>query len=331
MKNEKILDSTKLLSNLNNFQSKKVCAMVKANAYGHGMKEVVEILKKHVDYFGVSSVEEGVFVRELTDKPILVCSKVSDFDLCKKHQLEFFVDCEEDIENAVKFGLKKNCHLKINCGMNRYGFKSKLALVRVDNLLKKHKIKLKSICVHFSNTENRSQTQRQYQKFLVLKQNISQDAPICFGGSGVAKFDFDFDMIRVGIALYGYEDERCVPVMQIKSRVTKVFFVKKGEFVGYGRSYRAKSDEKIAIIPLGYADGALRSFSGKVDVEINGKKCLIVGNVCMDCMFVKSDDANVGDEVTVLGDAKIVAKKVGTISYEILTNFSKMRGKIYVM
>lgn len=162
MRNVKIIDKNRLLLNLKNFQNRKICAMVKANAYGHGLNEIVEILKDKVDCFGVSNEDEGVCVRELTPKPILLCSKVDDFEKCKQSNLEFFVESGNDVENAVKLGLRHNCHLKINCGMNRYGEDDECELKKLDNLFEKHKIKLKSICTHFSNTSDKIQTKKQY-------------------------------------------------------------------------------------------------------------------------------------------------------------------------
>lgn len=133
-------------------------------------------------------------------------------------------------------------------------------------------------------------------------------------------------MLRLGIALYGYENENCEPVMRVKSKIIKVFKAKKGEHIGYGKKYRVKEDGLFAIVPMGYADGVSRNFSSKIFVEINGRQCPIVGNVCMDCFFVKCENACEGDDVVVLQNAENVATKLSTIPYEILTGFSKMRG-----
>ena len=132
------------------FSFKKVCAMVKSDAYGHGIENIVKLLSDKVEYFGVANEFEGERVRKLTDKPILVVGKVCDYDLCKKCNLEIMVDDEMSIKCAIENGLKDNLHLKINCGMNRFGVSSKISAKIIDRLLTENDIKLKSIFTHFS-------------------------------------------------------------------------------------------------------------------------------------------------------------------------------------
>ena len=105
--------------------------------------------------------------------------------------------------------------------------------------------------------------------------------------------------------------------------------MKAGEYVGYGHNFYAESDGKFAVVPVGYGDGLSRRLSGKICVEIIGKKYPIIGSICMDAFFVKNDEkVKVGDSVIVMQDAEVFAKKLGTISYEVLTGFSNFRGKI---
>lgn len=328
MKNYKVINSHNLLHNLSQFNSKKVCAMVKANAYGHGVQEVVSILNDKVDCFGVANEREGAIVRRYTQKPIIVVGRVQDYGLCKRNQLEIMVESITDLRLAQKFGLEKSCHLKINCGMNRFGESSFEKLNEIDEFLRDNHIILKSVFTHFSNTQKRSKTEEQYSRFFELRTAITQNPPICFGGSGIIKYPYGFQIVRVGIALYGYEEKNLLPVMKIVSYVSKIFAAKRGEYIGYGEKYRVKNDGVYAVVPVGYADGLKRCLAGKFCVEINGKRYKSVGNICMDVFFVQIDESvKTNDEVVILSDVVDFAKKCKTISYEILTGFSSFRGK----
>lgn len=326
MKNKKIINKNALLSNLSNFSHKKVCAMVKSNAYGHGIKEIVSILQEHVDLFGVVSVEEAIAVRKLTDKPILICSKVFDYKLCRKYDIDVMVDNQLDLLQAIKN--RNKIHLKINSGMNRFGVKSKLELSQINKILIEKEIELQSIYTHFFNLESKSQTKKQYKKFCELKKEILQNAPVCFGGSDVIEYDFEYDMIRVGIGLYGY-GKNLQPIEKICSYVCKVFYAKKGETLGYNGAFKVKEAGFFAVVALGYGDGLRRNLSGKFFVEINKKIYRSVGNICMDAFFVKVDNSvKVGDEVVVMKDANEL--KGDSIVYEVLTGFSNLRGKTII-
>lgn len=328
MKNYKVINSHNLLHNLSQFNSKKVCAMVKANAYGHGVQEVVSILNDKVDCFGVANEVEGSIVRKNTQKPIIVVGKAQDYMLCRKHNLEIMVESLDGLKLAQKHHLEKHCHLKINCGMNRFGVKSIDQMQKIDRFLESNHIKLKSVFTHFSDTANAQKTKDQYQRFLMLKSAISQDTQVCFGGSGIIGYPLDFQMIRVGIGLYGYESENLLPVMKIVSFVSKIFVATRGEYIGYGDKFLVKDDGFYAVVPVGYADGLKRSLAENFCVEIKGKMYRSVGNICMDVFFVMVDESvHENDEVIVMSDAGQFAEKCKTISYEILTGFSSFRGE----
>lgn len=332
MKNFKYINHDNLISNINHFKSKKICAMVKSNAYGHGLREIVKLIDEHVDMFGVVSVEEAVKVRELTELPILICSKVDDYKTCRKNKIDVMVDDENDLMDCLKKDMRQSIHLKINCGMNRFGVKSPLAMRLINDVLEYEKIKLKSIYTHFSCADNKKITKNEEKNFQMLRSEITQNAPICFGGSGIFDYDFDFDILRLGIGMYGYGDKSLKPVLKICSYVSKVFFASKGEKIGYGTHFFAHSDTFFAIVPVGYGDGLRRNMSGKFEVFINGKKRKTTGNICMDAFFVEVDESvSIGDEVVVMADAEYMAKKSETISYEILTGFSNFRGKTKIV
>ena len=301
MENLKIINEKRLIENISYFGNKKICAMVKCNAYGHGLKEIVSAAEEHVSSFGVVSAYEGKQVRKYTDKPIIIWSVTEDFSACKKYALQFVVDDEKDIRKAVKLNIEDSMHLKINCGMNRFGVKSE-----IDG------ITLNSISTHFPITENKRETLKNYQQFLRLKSIITQNASVCFGGSGIYDYNFNFQILRLGIGMYGYGHKNLKGVLRLKSYVKKVFFARRGETVGYSAGYTVQKDGFFAVVPVGYGDGLRRALSGNFYVKINNKKMPAVGNICMDCFFVKVDkNVNVGDEVEVFWDADKFAKICG--------------------
>ena len=330
MKNIKYIDKTALICNLEKYSNKQICLMVKSNAYGHGMAEIVKIATRYVEAFGVINIKEAVKVRLLTKKRVIVFAPVTEYRLCKKHDIEFIVENEEDLRKVIKANCAHLCHLAINVGMNRFGTKSEIVLKSINNILEENDIKLKSIYTHFPTTNKRKLTKKQYQKFSKLKSCISQNASVFLGGSGVWKYDFCYDTLRLGIGAYGYENGD-KPVMTIFSKVIKKYYCKKGEYIGYGRKYRVTKSGFYGVVPVGYGDGLFRCLSQKFCVKINGKRYKSVGNICMDAFFVKIDkNIKVGDDVIVMDDASYIAKKARTIPYEILTSFSKLRGRTVV-
>lgn len=328
MKNLKIINRKRLLENLAVFSHKKVCAMVKADAYGHGMEQVAKVLEDKVFCFGVAKVEEGQRLRAVTQSPIVVVGKTIDFVKAKENNLIVTIESEEEAEKAIKFGL--SVFVKIDCGMRRLGVCDEVTLKKIVDKFSCCKKLLVGFSVHFSNTANKDCSQKQYKKFLQFKKFLPTDVLISFGGSAVANYDFKYDIIRVGLGLYGYQNARVKPVVKIVSFVEKVFVAQKGEWLGYGNKFQVPKTGMFALVPVGYADGLLRGLSGQ-SVQINGKDCEIVGNVCMDVCFVEVDSfVSVGDEVIVMQDASKFANQLGTIEYEILTNFSKFRGEVVV-
>ena len=328
MENFKYLDIDALKHNLSCYSSKNICLMVKANAYGHGIQEIVKFSSRYVDAFGVVNIKEALFVRTLTKKRIIIFAPVKNYKLCRENNIEFIIENEDELRKAIIDKCTHLLHLAINTGMNRFGTKSEIVLKSISNILKENNIELKSIYTHFSDTNDRKRTKKQYNKFCKLKEHIINTCPVCFGGSGIYGYNFNFDMLRLGIGAYGYEPNK-LKVMTIASHIIKKFYAKKGEYIGYGKKYQVQKNGFFGVVQIGYGDGLTRTLSQKFTVSINGKKYKSVGNICMDAFFVKIDEnVNVGDEVVVLRDASYLAKKAKTITYEILTNFSNLRGTV---
>ncbi len=354
---EKKLSKRNLLNNFfeikKQVNNKKICAVVKANAYGHGSVEVANILKQYVDFFAVANVDEGVKIRGITSSPILVLGKTKNFKTSLLNSLSISISSIEELKNLIDFmNIYANIlnvnfakiHIKVNSGMNRYGvstlseFKQMIKLI-----LACDKIVLEGVYTHFSTADcDYNYYLKQKAIFLKFISSIPNKLnPIVHvGGSfsilNESKTVSNFDMFRIGLFLYGYgTKEICLKkVLKIISKINLVRYVKKGERVGYANGFVAEKNMKIAIVPVGYADGFLRSFKNEklwvCYVDEKGKKhvkkCQIVGNICMDCFML--DVSNISGKilyVEVLSNAEMLAKRHGTISYEILTNLNNCR------
>lgn len=325
--NLKVISKSALLNNLSRFASKKICLMVKANAYGHGVAEIVRASDDVVYAYGVATEREAVELRKLTRRKVIVFGKVKNFHNCVKDNIEFMVDELEDLWLAIKSGAKHLMHLAINVGMNRYGFKDNFD--KILQIVDKNEVKFCSIYTHFPNTSDKKQTEYEYKKFVEISTNFLS-APKCLGGSEVYAYNFDYDILRLGICAYGYGDG-VKPIMRIESKIVKILKLKRGEFIGYGREYMAKEDGLFGVVPIGYFDGLRRGLSSNFEVTIGEKKYHSVGNICMDCFFVKIDKAvKLFDKVVVMDDADYFAKKLGTISYEVLTGFNSLRANTII-
>lgn len=329
-----------LIENVKNLKSicnAEICAMVKANAYGHGVKEITEILKDYVEFFGVSNQSEAGEIRERNlDSKIIVFGACEDYLYCMKYNISFALFSYFDAKNIIKIAKKENLtpkmHLCVNSGMNRYGVKEIKEFVKIIKLLEKNKIELEGIYTHFSSLttdENYTQKQKEtFEKFLsLLPQNWKTIKHV--GGGGTIYRNFCYDMYRTGLEIYGYGNENLKRVLSIESHIVDLQKVKKGEHIGYLCSFTAPKDMTIATIPLGYGDGFPRKLSNKFGVIINGKKAINTGNICMDAFMVDVTDirCKVGDKVKILDNATDLTQDLQTTEYEVLTNFTKFRGE----
>ena len=335
-----VLNRKNLYENLE--QIKKYCpnvfAMVKANAYGHGVKNVCKLLYGKVDFFGVACLEEALEIRKFDKRSnILIVGICKDIFLAIKNNISFTIENLDDFKSLLKFikkheKLLKNhkkiakIHIKINSGMNRLGFNEveefkKLLNIYFKFIYKKY-IKIEGVFTHFASRKQLKNQVYKFKEFLNVIPSLIN--PIIHIGGGIGKYaikEFENAMLRVGIDLY---TNPCY-VLTISSEIIKVFSVKAGEYVGYDNGYKTQSLEKIAVVPLGYADGINRKVSGEF-VTINKRRYKIVGNICMDMFFVKVDESvKRGDNVKINFEGW--AEKCGTIPYEILTSIKHRRMK----
>tara|TARA_Y200000002_G_scaffold160572_1_gene132718 strand:+ start:4107 stop:5195 length:1089 start_codon:yes stop_codon:yes gene_type:complete len=346
------IDLNALEHNFNVISSKlnpstKFMAIVKAGGYGSDSIEIAKKLESiGVDYFAVAFTNEGINLRKAGIKtPVLVLlpqvesiKNIIDYNL--QASLYSFYFLENFIDYVNKKEVKKCfCHFKINTGLNRVGFSEYQINDAVEKIKNCKPIKLAGIYSHLAATDDLNETKftnSQINLFKKLsskiKSQISYDPILHMSNtSGIFNYpECEFDMVRSGIGLYGYNNylnQELVPVHSLKSVIAQIINCNKGESVGYNRSFFCKNDMKVGVIPIGHADGISRSFSKNAYVFISGKKAEVLGNICMDVLMInlKGINCDEGDEVVVFdskNNAEDFAKSVGTISYEILTNLS---------
>ena len=287
---------------LKSFSKAKFCAVVKANAYGHGI-EICRGINDLVDFYAVATAKEALTVKKMRlKKKILLLSKFDykDLNALIKNQIRLTVDTLDDVAHIVSTAIankkKAYVHIKINTGMNRLGIKSKSEFLEIYNTLKTCEyVKIEGIYTHYATAESKNsyKLKRQNAKFLSMinlipPKELKKIIVHCSNSAGFLKSSkYAYDMVRVGIAMYGYDQTEKLelkPALTIKAKVVKVQDVKKGESVGYGAEFVAPCDMKIAVVAMGYADGFLRQYKDGY-VIIKGQKCKIVGRICMD-MFM---------------------------------------------
>jgi len=343
--------------NFNYFKSKlyentKVLVVVKAFGYGSSAIEVAKFLEPKVDYFAVAYLDEGIALRNAgIETPILVLhpQKVN-FQKIIKFNLEPNIystnSLKAFIETAKKLKIEKfPIHIKFNTGLNRLGF-TKNDILEISTLINNQKeVVVKSIFSHVAASEDlneREFTLQQINTFQSLSTefcsqlNNSQPFKHMLNTSGILNYasEAQFDMVRLGIGLYGFTNakgttEKLKNVLTLKSVISQIHTIKTGETVGYNRAFKATSTIKTATIPIGHADGISRQLGNGVGyVYINNKKTFIVGNVCMDMIMVDISgiSCDEGDEVIIYKNQHHIedlAKAINTIPYELLTAISQ--------
>jgi len=329
----------------------KVLAVVKAFAYGSDAEVIANYLQElNVDYLAVAYVSEGIQLRKAgVHIPILVLHPQSVnfkllIDYCLEPNLYNFRVLNDFI--AVATDLKQNnypIHIKFNTGLNRLGFEAD-AIDKITEITNSNDtIKITSIFSHLAASEDLNEqdfTQQQIRLFKKIKtdfNNLSTDKPFAHltNTSGILNYpEAHFDMVRTGIGLYGFgnseiHSKNLKPIATLKSIISQIHTIQKGESLGYNRALIADKTIKTATIPIGHADGISRQYgNGNGFIYINQQKAPIIGNVCMDMIMVDITEikCNEGDEVTIYDGshtASSFAKSANTISYEIITATSR--------
>ncbi len=354
------IDLGAVAHNLNFFRAKlkpstKIMVMVKAFAYGSGSAEIANLVQYHkVDYLGVAYADEGVDLRKNNiSLPIMVMNPSEEsFGLLLPNKLEPEIYSFKILDSYIRFlnGRQSNIHLKLDTGMHRLGFDEN-DVERLTELLLQHRnLRIASIFSHLAGADEREHdtfSQQQFDIFMKGAGTISERLgykPILhiLNSPGILRLpQFQLDMVRLGIGLYGVDPtsekfDALKPVATLKTIISQIKKIKKGETIGYGRRGKADNDMAMGTIAIGYADGFSRAFSrGAGKVLVHGTEVPVIGNVCMDMTMVDLSavpDAQEGDEVIIFGkDHPIqkVADSIKTIPYEILTNTSERVKRVF--
>lgn len=341
----------------------RILAVVKADAYGHGMIPVARILESEdIDYFGVFEVEEGVELRQAGCKvPILIMMGITSDEISAvvEHELTptlFQLDIAEKLSlMSAEQGKVTPVHVKVDTGMTRLGVSSEDVPGFLKKLLTLKGIELEGIFSHLAVADHPGDpfTDQQIRKFREAVEECGRlgilqgPAHIANSGALLGNKGIYLGMARPGILLYGSppaqgwaEAGSFKPLMTFKTRVIQVRTVSPDTSISYGRTYVTKQQSTIATIPVGYDDGYSRLLSNRGEVLIRGQRVPVVGRVCMNLTMVdvtRVEGVAVGDEVVLLGGqgkeritAEEIAERIGTISYEIYCTIGKSNRRVYI-
>lgn len=345
-------------------------AVVKADAYGHGAVRVAKTaLNSGADYLGVATVDEGIKLREgLVNAPILMLAEppASAIPLLLAYKIMPAVYSSEFAikyaEAADSMGLRAPYHLAINTGMNRIGVRWDEVVNFMHQIGFHRALELEGVFTHFATADCPEtldfhiQAKRYIEAVEGLRAaGINPGIVHCANSAAAIRYpDVRFDMVRLGIGLYGYQPcpettplIELRPAMSVHARITDTRLVPMSEGVSYGLNYRSPGSVKICTVPVGYGDGLRRGLSSRTDFLVDGVRCRQVGNICMDqCMFEvdlrsyarrRRVDPQVGDEVLIVGqqgDAMVtieeMCKTLNTIPHELCIGFAQRMPRYYV-
>ena len=349
-----------LVNNLNYYRSKikpetKMVCMVKASAYGAGSYEVAKTLQDHrVDYLAVAVADEGSSLRKagITSSIMIMNPELSAFKTMFDYKLEPEVYSFYLLEKLIKAAEKESVtnfpiHIKINTGMNRLGFEPEDIPQLIKRLKQQSAVIPRSVFSHLVGSDSTQFDEFTMQQISLFKE-VSDQIQAEFthkiirhilNTAGIERYaDYQFDMVRLGLGLYGvdpFTNHILNNVSTLKTTLLQIHNVKKGESVGYSRKERLERDSRIAAIPIGYADGLDRHLGNRnAYCLVNGRKAYYVGNICMDVAMIDVTDIDCkeGDRVIIFGDelpVTTLSTILGTIPYEILTSISDRVKRIY--
>ena len=331
-------------------------AVIKADAYGHGAIEVAKTISSQgIKQFGVAFINEAVQLRESGIKEDLIV--FFDQQITKEiihHRLTSVINSIKYARALNRFAIKNrviiDCHINIDTGMGRMGLNGNL-LKDVKEILQLENLRIKGIMSHFSDADlvDRSFAMEQVEKLQWLKEKLIGVIPddcifhIANSAATVTLPDAYFDAVRPGLVIYGvnpFSDTLFRPVMRVKTMVLGIRRLKKGTSISYGRTFITTRDTVVGVLPVGYADGLIRSASNSAEFLVKGKRVPVVGRVCMDLTIVDLTGVKgvrEGDEVVIIGQqgkehisASELADRAGTIPYEVLTSFGRINRRHYL-
>ncbi len=357
------------LHRINPHKKIKVCGVVKANAYGHGIREISQkLISLGADFLGVANYDEAIKLRTtIPDANILVFgtlihSKLKPAAYVSKLLKYNLIATVASLDTAKfldqyskKLNKKFKVHIKVDTGMKRIGFDVKRAFKNIEQVFTHKNLEIEGIFTHFATAESADKTfaKTQLNKFKELLHLLKQSGmefPIVHAANSGAILDLKdsyFDMVRPGLLLYGYypSDEvknkiELMPIMSLKSKVTFIKRVDANTSISYGRKFYTSDKTFIGSIPVGYGDGYWRSLSNTGKVSINNKLYPISGTITMDWLMVNlgvKNTVRIGDDVLLIGregsnnlGADKIAKVVKSIPYEVICSMADRVQRVYV-
>lgn len=332
-----------IIQTYNNYQY--YIGVVKADCYGHGIKAISSIIKGGCNYLAVATLEEALEIRKVYQNiPILCLGNIypAYLSICIKKKITITINSLEYLKLIKKDLLKQlTVHIKINTGMNRLGIGDKKELLEVISLLKENNCYIEGIYTHIYEASSKDNTNKQFELFKNMLNLIKEEKiPIihCQASEAITNYlkpDF-INGCRLGIIMYGFANTKNLNLkstFKLYSQIVQIHELQENDIVGYNAIYHAKKGDIIGVVALGYADGIIRHNTGNY-LYINNKKYPIIGNICMDMLFVKIDkNVKLYDQVEILRDINHIeknAKHLKTIPYEILCSISKRVPRIYI-
>lgn len=352
------IDANNIRYNINRIREKApectVIAMIKANAYGHGMINCAKVLRQeNVEFLGVAMIDEAIQLRNSGDNGSIIIlpsaqeDEAADFIKYNIHTtfsrfevLKAFGEYSNSVQKKI------DSHLFIDTGMNRDGFEPSDIPDILDIIKNYPYLNLIGICTHFASSDSEDLTFAEYQNNVfkesikIAKANGFEPKYIHAANSAaiINLPDCQYNTIRPGISLYGYLGETFLldkidlkPILTLKTNVQLVKPLSKGETTGYSLRYIADKDTNLAVIPIGYGDGYFRGLFNRVQCLVNGKRYQSIGTICMDQLMIDigSDDVKPGDEVVLIGNQGSeqitvyeLSDLMNTIPYEITSSLT---------
>lgn len=346
-------------------RGKEIIATIKADGYGHGAIDIYKtLLEEGVDRFAVAVITEAIELRKAgVEIPIIILGftprefydEVIDFNI--EQTIYNYEDARILSSKAMEKNKLAKIHIAVDTGMGRIGFlPTREQAKEVHRITELEGVKIEGIFTHFATADEKDKSYanlqiKRFNEFNIYLEELGITIYFKHISNSAAIIDFPdlpYEGVRAGIMLYGYypsnyvnkDNVNLIPVMSLKSKIVHIKKIQEGDYVSYGRLYRASRESLIGTLPIGYADGFSRLLTGKSKVIVNGKIAPIIGRICMDqCMIDITDvpDVKVGDEVILIGKdnkgnkitADDIAISVGTINYEVICDISKRVPRIY--
>ncbi|WP_346847684.1 alanine racemase [uncultured Clostridium sp.] len=346
-------------------EGKEIIATIKADGYGHGAIDICKsMMDEGINRFAVAIVTEAVELRKAgVEIPIIILGYTPKefYDEVIDLNLEQTIYDYEDAKILSDIAIKKNSiakiHIAVDTGMGRIGFLTTREQAReVHRITKLKGVRIVGIFTHFATADEKDKTYASFQieKFNIFNiylEELGVIIPFKHVSNSAAIIDFPdlpYDGVRAGIMLYGYYPSKYVnknnvnliPVMSLKCKIVHLKKIQEGDYVSYGRLYKAPAERIIGTLPIGYADGISRALTGVAKVIVNGKIVPVVGRICMDQYMIDVTDVpgvKIGDEVILIGKDNIgnvitaddIAESIGTVNYEVICDISKRIPRIY--